>query len=303
MRRVIRAPWARRHSSQARFECPRRRWGGLFLACLTSVLLFACGREFEAALESPPAAEAEHLEGWAASPAPPPAVIDGARVQEAEPAPPEPSATQPGRSAASAEPATSAEAAVDGMPGSTEQAQRAERLIYNAFLRVATADPEAAAGKLSDWARARGGYVLSQRGQTLQLRVPSKHFQETVGTAASVGELLDRNIDVQDVTEQYFDLETRIKNAEALEVRLRGLLARAQAVKDALAIERELARVSAELEVLKGKMRRLRELVAYSTITVEWVELEVEQVSGTERLPFPWLGTLGLSHLLDMEEQ
>ncbi len=284
---------------------PWRRWQPLApwfsTLTLTFSLLLGCGGlEYGTPLPASPAQEAEAGEGWAAAPAPSPAVPslpeavldapqDGADVTRAQ-------ATEDTQDPGSAmgEPVADAEPA---------NSARLERLIYNAYLRVATAEPEAAASQLADWARQQGGYVLSQRGQTLELRVPSKRFSDSVTQAAKLGELIDRRVEVQDVTEQYFDLETRIANAEALQARLRGLLERSTVVKDALAIERELARVSADLEVLKGKMRRLRELVTYSTITVEWVELEAEQVQTTARLPFPWLGTLGLSHLLEMEDQ
>lgn len=180
---------------------------------------------------------------------------------------------------------------------------RSERLIYRAELRLASAEPEGAAKQLIEWAQANGGYVVAQQGLSLTLRIPSRHFYSSIDYAAGASELLDRKIDVQDVTEQYFDLETRVNNARAMRERLVDLLHRAQQIKDALAIERELARVTEELEVLEGKLRRLQELVAYSTISATWLPLASDDVQASTRLPFPWLATLGLGPLLQLEDQ
>jgi hypothetical protein len=181
-------------------------------------------------------------------------------------------------------------------------ANRAEKLIYRAELRVAVADPEPAAKALLDWVKANGGYLLEQQGNRVVVRVPSASFQAALQNVMSSGELVDRRVVVEDVTEQYFDLEARIRNAEALRARLTLLLERASKIEDALRIEQELGRVSEQLEVMQGKLRRLRELVAFSTVSVEWVQLTQESLEASPALPFAWLGTLGLSHLLQSKE-
>jgi Domain of unknown function (DUF4349) len=76
------------------------------------------------------------------------------------------------------------------------------------------------------------------------------------------------------------------------------LLARSQTTPDALAVERELQRVTGEIEAMLGRLKVLRELVAFSTITVNFNKRVVDAVGHDVRLPFPWLYELGLPELL-----
>jgi hypothetical protein len=183
------------------------------------------------------------------------------------------------------------------------RSQGVERLIYQATLDVANADPDAAAQRLVLWAQRRGGYLVRRQDESLSFRVPSDQFDEALAEAEGTGELLHKNVEVQDVTEQYYDLEARLEAARSLHARLTTLLERSSTVKDTLEIERELNRVAGELEVLEGKLRRLKELVAYSTITVQWSTLEADAPLTSSRLPFSWIGTLGLARLTQLEEQ
>jgi hypothetical protein len=78
------------------------------------------------------------------------------------------------------------------------------------------------------------------------------------------------------------------------------LLAKASSVEDALAVERELARVTGVIEQLKGKRKLLSELVAFSTISVSFQARGVEHLNAQPPLPFDWLQELGLSNLLSL---
>jgi hypothetical protein len=82
--------------------------------------------------------------------------------------------------------------------------------------------------------------------------------------------------------------------------RLEALLAQAGSVEDALAVERELARVTESIELYKGKLELLRELVAFSTITVNFRARPTERVNSDVPLPFEWLNQLGLPNLLSL---
>ncbi|MGE0555392.1 MAG: DUF4349 domain-containing protein, partial [Gemmatimonadales bacterium] len=77
----------------------------------------------------------------------------------------------------------------------------------------------------------------------------------------------------QDVGEEYVDIEARIGNARRLEERLVIMLAtRTGKLEEALAVERELARVRESIERLEGRLRYLGARVAESTITIELYE-------------------------------
>ena len=105
---------------------------------------------------------------------------------------------------------------------------------------------------------------------------------------------------MQDVTAEFNDLTIQLKNLRAMRERFEQLLKRADSVKDALAIERELQRVLGQIERIQGRLKLLSELLAFSTITVRFEARPVDKVRSRVDLPFPWLEQLGLPELLDL---
>ena len=107
------------------------------------------------------------------------------------------------------------------------------------------------------------------RAASLQLRIPSEHFDEAVNELAPIGKLESVNVNVEDVGEEYVDVQARVANARRLEQRLVELLAtRTGKLGDVLTVERELARVREEIERCEGRMRYLRSRASVSTLTV-----------------------------------
>ena len=72
----------------------------------------------------------------------------------------------------------------------------------------------------------------------------------------------------EDVSEEYHDAEVRLSNMKATRQRLQDFLAKSANVNDMLTLERELERVSMEIDRVEGRMRYLREHVAFSTLVV-----------------------------------
>jgi hypothetical protein len=136
---------------------------------------------------------------------------------------------------------------------------------------------------------------------SVTIRVPVTVFEEAVKRVESVGDMLHRNVQAEDVTEEFRDLEIRLKSARAVQQRLTELLAKAVKVEESIAIERELDRVSGEIERVEGRMKYLRDRAAFSTITVRFEPKPKEHVGGGEvRLPVRWLYDLGLKRLLSL---
>lgn len=177
----------------------------------------------------------------------------------------------------------------------------ARYLVYRADVSLAVFQARASLEKVDRLARDLGGYLVSRTDETITIRVPADAFRKALGDIEALGDVLNKNVDVQDVTDQFLDLEVRLKNALAVRERLAELIARAQNVEDALAVERELARVTGEIESMKGQIKRLQELIAYSTITVHFQVPSPEPMSQGVRLPFPWFERLGLSRLLELQ--
>lgn len=108
---------------------------------------------------------------------------------------------------------------------------------------------------------------------SLVIRVASEVFDSLYQEVAGLGEKLDhRSVQARDVTEQYYDLQSRIRNKKALEVSYLELLSKANKVADILEIERSLNEVRTEIEQLEGQFQYLSRQVSYSTINLSFYE-------------------------------
>jgi hypothetical protein len=218
------------------------------------------------------------------------------------PPPPRVVSSPPGPSGA---PAALAKAAPEPASGATSPSTgaletRGPLLVYSATVTLAVFGVGSALDAVEQLARARQGYLVRRSDTSIVVRVPAGGFHDALAGVGKLGDELHREVSAEDVTEQYADLEIRLRNAEVVRQRLEVLLAKAANVEDALAVERELSRVTQSIEQLKGKLKLLGELVRFSTITVNFQARGVERVNARTPLPFGWLKDLGLSHLLSL---
>jgi len=166
----------------------------------------------------------------------------------------------------------------------------ARKLIRTGQLTLEVRDYGEAAEKVAAVARSRGGYVAgsqSARGEhdrrqgTLTVRVPADRFDDAVAALKPLGKLLAESVNVEDVTRAYTDLETRLRVKRDTEARLRDILrTRTAKLSDVLEAERELARVTEEIERMEGERRFYDQQVALSTIAVNLREPEPLLQSG-----------------------
>ena len=171
-------------------------------------------------------------------------------------------------------------------------------LIYTANYTMAVFEVTKSIDELQALAKKLGGYLVRRNDRAITVRVPAAKYNDALGGIAKMGDVLHREETVEDVTEKFFDMKTRLDNARAMRIRLQELLAAAKDVREALAVEKELARVTETIERMEGKLRRLRELINFSTITVTFSSHNSENVNSKVNLPFPWLSQLGLGILL-----
>lgn len=185
-------------------------------------------------------------------------------------------------------------------PGSGEVAvARQPMLIYTAGLRVMVDEVKASMARIEAMTRELGGFLARRDDASITIRVPANRFDEALARVTALGEVLQRKVTVDDVTEEYLDLEVRLQNLRAIRARLEKLLERATKVEEAVLLERELARVAGEMERIEGRMKLLRDQSAFSTITVSLTARRREDVNrAAPRLPVSWLDELGLGRLL-----
>lgn len=166
------------------------------------------------------------------------------------------------------------QAGAPGVSGPVVTALR--RVIRSAHLLLEVENLDAAAARLVRLAEAAGGFVAdssyAQLGVapegTFSLRVPAGRFADVLAQLEGIGRVLQRRVSGQDVTEEYIDLQARIRNLERHEQRLLTFMDQATKVSDLLAIEQQLARVRGEIEMLTGRLRFLDNRVELATIDV-----------------------------------
>jgi hypothetical protein len=173
-------------------------------------------------------------------------------------------------------------------------------LIYTAHFHMGVYESAKSIDAVDALAKEMGGYLVRRDQNSITVRVPAEKYKGALDAIGKLGDVLHREESVEDVTDQFYDLVVRIKNARAMRDRLEDLLKQAKDVKEALAVERELARVTAEIESMEGRLKRMRELISFSTITVDFKPRPVETINSKVRLPFGWLDHLGLSNLLSL---
>jgi hypothetical protein len=172
------------------------------------------------------------------------------------------------------------------------------KIIRDATLTLEVDEPVKAAERINSIAESRGGFVVSSesrhesgaRGKpyeifTVQLRVPAAQFDAALkDIRATAGEIKAEKVSGKDVTEEYIDLEARLRTQQALEAQLLDIMKSAHAVSDAISVQRELTNVRTEIERIEGRKRFIENQSSLSTITV------------TLQPPAPLVATTGFFH-------
>ena len=157
------------------------------------------------------------------------------------------------------------------------------KIIRNADLSVETDEPPAAMRRVASLVEARGGFVVTSESRqqagadggkayeviTMEARVPAAQFDAALNDIRAVGSRVTaEKITGQDVTEEYIDLEARLRTQRALEAQLLQIMKQAQEVSDAITVQRELTNVRTEIERVEGRRRFLENQSSLSTVKV-----------------------------------
>ncbi|MBK5229369.1 MAG: DUF4349 domain-containing protein [Actinobacteria bacterium] len=129
-----------------------------------------------------------------------------------------------------------------------------------------------------DTAERHGGFVLSsqigsddERSGSIVVRVPAEQFESALSELKGLaveGGVTSQKVSGQDVSQEFVDLRSRLRNFEAQETVLLGLMEKAATVSDSIRVQRELGNVQLEIEQLRGRLNFLEDQTQYSTITL-----------------------------------
>lgn len=157
------------------------------------------------------------------------------------------------------------------------------KIIRNADLTLEVTAPTDAQRKITSIAESLGGFVVTSESKqresgdpakqeleiTLVVRIPGLQFGSALEQIRSAGNrVIQEKITGQDVTEEFIDLEARIKTQKALELQFLEIMKQANKVADALEVQRQIAEVRTEIERLEGRKRFLENRASLSTISV-----------------------------------
>ncbi|GAB4454355.1 MAG: DUF4349 domain-containing protein [Armatimonadaceae bacterium] len=157
------------------------------------------------------------------------------------------------------------------------------KIIYTANTQLTCKDFTKASGELMQAVKKFGGYIANSdvsgeigatRNGTWTVRIPVANFEPFLTSLGAVGTVQNTQISSQDVSEEFYDLEARLKNKRLEEERLLKHLQQSTAkLGDILAVEREISRVREEIERMQGRRRFLANQTEMTTVTVTLREL------------------------------
>lgn len=158
--------------------------------------------------------------------------------------------------------------------GAAQSAREIERkLIYTGYISLGVENLSETKSAVEQWLKKYDGYISnsseSQQSVNFTVNVPQKNFFAAMEEAASLGKIKNKNINCRDVTEQFYDLQTRLDTRHILLERLQNYLASSSNVKDLIEIETKINDVTSELEQMQGNMNRLQKQITFSRIEVQ----------------------------------
>ena len=150
------------------------------------------------------------------------------------------------------------------------------KIIQNADLNLQVKDVPAAVDKILELNKQNGGYTVNSHiyknenriSANLAVKVPQQKLNSFLATVAEFGEVTNKTITTEDVTEEYYDAEARLKVLTAKEARLLDLMNKAGNITDIISIENELSQTRSEIEVLTGRLKYLSNATDYSLISI-----------------------------------
>jgi hypothetical protein len=158
-------------------------------------------------------------------------------------------------------------------------------IVWNASISLMVEETKEAMAKVGTIAKDLGGRTVGseswledeQLRARMTIRIPTERFDEAMAQLRDLAlKVNHESANSEDVTDQYVDLESRLRHLEAKEAQLLEFLGSAEDTEAALAVYEHLAQTQGEIEQVKGRMEYLRNLSAMATISVDLYPEEAE---------------------------
>lgn len=172
--------------------------------------------------------------------------------------------------ASSGSASVSKESLVSAKEESAEEFER--KLIKNGDISLEVTDLEKTQNAVENWVKQFGGYISNsnngEKSSSYTVRIPAEKFDEAMNAVGNLGIVKNKNISTQDVSDQFYDLQTRLETKKVLREKLNGYLTRANSMQDILKVESQLNSVQSEIESMEGRLKRLTSQIDFSTISI-----------------------------------
>lgn len=162
-----------------------------------------------------------------------------------------------------------------------ETAVMEKKLIKNGEVGFQVNSLAATKQKIVEALKVNGGYIAKENSydysnnptDELIVRVPAKDFDKFLADVLNGVEKVDyKRVDIEDVTEQFVDIEARLKSKRQLENKYAELLTKANNMDDILKINKEMEIIREEIESAEGRLKYLSNQVGYSTLKINYYE-------------------------------
>ena len=158
-----------------------------------------------------------------------------------------------------------------------DDALRDAKMIYRANIDLQTTDYETSEAAISNLVRSFGGYFESRslsnrssgyRYSDCTVRVPAESFESFCNQVGEMCHVVYMSSSAENITEAYYDTDSRLKTAQIKLERLQNLLANADNMADIITIESAISDTEYEIESLSGTLRHYDALVDYATVSL-----------------------------------
>jgi hypothetical protein len=173
--------------------------------------------------------------------------------------------------------------------GSQTDASDGTKLIYTATVSLETTEFSSAVEKLSKLVSDLGGYIQQSslnnyetyRTASYTVRIPSEKYRSFCDQLSGVCQVDSFSENVQDISDTYYDAQSRLGTERTKLRRLQELLAQAKDMTDIITLEKAISEAEQTIESLEGTLRKYDSLVSNSTVNLSL--REVSQLSGTNQ--------------------
>lgn len=190
------------------------------------------------------------------------------------------------------EPSSPAAAPEEAEGGGLDGRLANAKMVYTAYIEAETMDFDACASDLEALVEELGGYMEyasagsysgGLRAGSYTARVPSARFRAFLKTVGELSHVVDQNRSAENISERYYDTESRLATQETKLERLQMLLAQAEDMEDIIVLESAIAETELQVEQLTGSLRRYDALVDFATIEIRL--REVSRLTTVEEAP------------------